>query len=340
MIIGFPRTLSYYSYYPFWHIFFRGLGCKVVLSKPTSKVTLDLGIKEAVNDACLPVKLYHGHVAELKDRADLLFLPRMVSVRKGKGETFCPKFLGLPDMIKNSFDRLPPIVDDKIDLRHSPLALWELCHKLAARLSCNSFTAWQAYNKALKVQAHFVRTMTRGIPAPEAIELALGGKAYEKPPGPQPDLNLAIVGYPYVVYDSYISAGLLGRLAGMGIKAWMVETVPCNRLAYQARYFPKNLFWFFSNQVVRAGMYYIKEQRVEGIVHVTAFGCGPDAIVGKLLELECKSHQVPFLNLSLDEHTGEVGVITRIEAFADMIRIRRGHVQGFCSVGQMNRTTD
>jgi predicted nucleotide-binding protein (sugar kinase/HSP70/actin superfamily) len=47
-------------------------------------------------------------------------------------------------------------------------------------------------------------------------------------------------------------------------------------------------------------------------------------MVDKLMELEAKNNnRVPFLTISLDEHTGEAGVLTRIEAFVDMLRLRR-----------------
>jgi len=32
------------------------------------------------------------------------------------------------------------------------------------------------------------------------------------------------------------------------------------------------------------------------------------------------------LNINLDEHTGEAGIITRLEAFLDMVRWRRAAV--------------
>jgi len=321
--IGFPRTLFYFYNYPFWHTFFTELGQEMVVSKPTSKLSLDLGVQEAVNDACLPVKLYHGHVAELKDQVDILFLPRMAGARRKSSETFCPKFLGLPDMIRNSLKNLPPIIDYSIDLRQDKLALWKLCLKIARDLGCGPSRTWRAYYRAGKSQERFIMTMTQGLPAQEAMDTVLGGVDCRPSCGPQPHTHLAIIGYPYVVYDNFINAGLIAKLAALGIRTWLVETVPVHRLECQARYFPKNLFWFFSNRAVWATRYYLSEQKVDGIIHVTAFGCGPDAMVDKLMELECKKYRMPYMTLSLDEHTGEAGIITRVEAFVDMLRLRK-----------------
>lgn len=51
-----------------------------------------------------------------------------------------------------------------------------------------------------------------------------------------------------------------------------------------------------------------------------SFPCGPDSIVRVLCEQENKRLEgVPLLALVIDEHTGEGGFLTRIEAFVDML---------------------
>src|SRR5690554_5952455 len=101
MKIGIPGSLLYYYYYPFWQTLFEKLGNEVVLSDPTSGDLLNEGVKESVSEICVPMKVYVGQVLNLLEKGvDLIYIPRFVSIRKGI--TFCPKFLGLPDMIKNS----------------------------------------------------------------------------------------------------------------------------------------------------------------------------------------------------------------------------------------------
>ena len=56
---------------------------------------------------------------------------------------------------------------------------------------------------------------------------------------------------------------------------------------------------------------------------VVSFGCGPDSLICELIERFYKrQQQIPVLLLTLDEHTGEAGIITRLEAFVDMLRWR------------------
>jgi predicted nucleotide-binding protein (sugar kinase/HSP70/actin superfamily) len=51
------------------------------------------------------MKIYAGHVVELLDRqADYIYIPRFVSI--STDDTFCPKFLGLPDMLRQTIPEL------------------------------------------------------------------------------------------------------------------------------------------------------------------------------------------------------------------------------------------
>ena len=52
---------------------------------------------------------------------------------------------------------------------------------------------------------------------------------------------------------------------------------------------------------------------------MTAFGCGPDSLMLEDIRRKAKNFSKPLLNLTIDEHTGEAGFITRLEAFCDML---------------------
>ena len=60
-----------------------------------------------VDEACLPVKAFFGHVAYLAGKADALFVPRFVSIEHGA--FICPKLMGLPDMIRARVPGAPTI---------------------------------------------------------------------------------------------------------------------------------------------------------------------------------------------------------------------------------------
>ncbi|EPS51229.1 hypothetical protein CFSAN002368_13443 [Clostridium botulinum A1 str. CFSAN002368] len=35
-----------------------------------------------MDEACLPIKIFHGHVSSIKDECDIILLPRMMQIEK------------------------------------------------------------------------------------------------------------------------------------------------------------------------------------------------------------------------------------------------------------------
>jgi predicted nucleotide-binding protein (sugar kinase/HSP70/actin superfamily) len=231
--------------------------------------------------------------------------------------------LGLPDMIKASVPGLPPIIDVRVDLRRGMGALFRVCLQIGKRLDKGFWSVLRAYCKAIKLQSLYIELLTQGWTPVEAIALLEDKKPQIKEAG-EADLKFAILGFPYTIYDRFVNVDLLEKLRRLGVQVLTTEMVPPRELLRQAGKLPKNLFWTFSNQVIRAALYYLDHKPVDGIIHITAFGCGPDAMADKIIELEARQRgRVPFLSITIDEHTGEAGLITRLEAFADMLRFRR-----------------
>ncbi|NPV89554.1 MAG: 2-hydroxyglutaryl-CoA dehydratase [Firmicutes bacterium] len=322
--IGIPRTLAYYAFYPWWKTFFQEIGLEVVTSAQTSKATLDDGVEQAVNDACIPIKIFHGHVVDLKDRVDYIFIPRLVSVRKLETETFCPKFLGLPDLVRASMEGLPKMIDVRIDMAKGRLELFRICLDLGRRFGAGFWKTARAFWKSKRAMMDYDRLIQTGLNPVEALEswensLHLVAEDNNK------ELTFAVLGYPYAVYDRFINIDLHKKLKSLGVKIITAEMIPPRKLLREAKKMPKNLFWHFSNKVIHATSYFIKQVKVDGIIHITAFGCGPDAMVDKMIELTAKHEgRIPFISLTIDEHTGEGGILTRLEAFVDMLKRQKG----------------
>ncbi|MEL7603060.1 MAG: acyl-CoA dehydratase activase-related protein, partial [Bacillota bacterium] len=109
MVIGIPKALLYYKYHAFATAFFEALGARVVVSPDTNRRILDTGALVCADEACLPVKVMHGHAAWLQGRCDALLAPRFM--RMAKGKSICPMFCGLPDMLRAALPGLPPLID-------------------------------------------------------------------------------------------------------------------------------------------------------------------------------------------------------------------------------------
>jgi len=61
----------------------------------------------------------------------------------------------------------------------------------------------------------------------------------------------------------------------------------------------------------------------DGIVHVKPFGCMPEVTAMSALQRISREHTFPILFLSYDVQTSSTGVLTRLEAFCDMLAMRR-----------------
>ncbi len=325
--IGIPRSLAYYSFYPLWKEFLEKLGAEVIVSNATNRKILEDGIKETVNDACVPIKVYHGHVFDLAGRVDYIFAPRMVSA-DGKS-TFCPKFLGLPDMVRFTDVDLPELIDVRYDCSGFPGGQLRFFISVARAIGIrNPFKIVYAALRALRKHKQYQGLLLKGFNPAEALQIIFSRQQQqginvnkkESDAGRIKKAVIALLGYPYAIYDPFISAGIYDKLIRLGVEVVTFEQIPLHVMRRFSKVLPQNFFWYYSNQVCWAGLYLLERKKfIDGMIHVTAFGCGPDAMVDKTLELEAKSAGVPFLGLSIDEHTGEGGVQTRLEAFVDML---------------------
>ena len=78
-------------------------------------------------------------------------------------------------------------------------------------------------------------------------------------------------------------------------------------------------YWANEDEVTGSAGHYLKDNKVDGIITITAFGCGPDSLMVERITRRAKQFNKPLLNLTIDEQTGEAGFVTRLEAFVDML---------------------
>jgi len=61
----------------------------------------------------------------------------------------------------------------------------------------------------------------------------------------------------------------------------------------------------------------------DGVIHVAPAGCMPEISVRPILRRISRDLDFPVLECSFDEHTSQVGMVTRLEAFVDLLHDRR-----------------
>jgi len=320
--VGIPKGLLYYDFYPMWKTFFEGVGSKVVVSQDTNKKILDEGVKNCVEDACLPVKTYVGHVINLKEKdVDYIFIPRIVSVERKK--YLCSKFLGLPDFIKSLIGDLPPIIDIEINYyKNNDKFTQNEFIKVGRMFGKTKDQSLKAYFKATHQQKKFESLLKEGLTNLEALKVWEGKNLVKEESNY--DLKIAVIAHPYDIMDEYISMGIIEKLKNMGAQVYTMEMLQKDLILEGASMLSKEMFWNYERDILGAGLYFLKQKNVDGVIMVSAFGCGPNSMTEELLErIYKREKEVPFMLITIDEHSGEAGIMTRLEAFTDLLRFNK-----------------
>lgn len=315
--VGIPHSLFYFYYYPLWKTFFESLGAQIIKSYPTTRLTVNQGVQLAVDEACLPIKVYFGHVKELAEKGvDYLFVPRLVSVETKS--YICPKFMGLPDMIRAGIPDLPPLIDMTIDISKTNKYLYTDIVRVGRLFEASKKRIWQAYEKG-KQELRFCQALaSQGLSPQEAIQVWEGEMVAEQG---EERLRLGVLGHGYSLYDDLLSMNLIAHLRSLGCQVVLAEHVDPHDIEANAATLPKRVFWTLGRKMVGSALHFDQNDQIDGIVYLACFGCGPDSLVGEIIERRIVNK--PFIMLTVDEHTGEAGMLTRLEAFVDMIERQR-----------------
>jgi predicted nucleotide-binding protein (sugar kinase/HSP70/actin superfamily) len=308
-VIGIPRGLFYYKYYPLWKTYFEEIGCELAVSPETCRRIMESGISTCVGEACLPVKAWFGHAAELAGRCDMLFAPRYTSV--AKYEYICPKFGGLPDMARAGLPGLPELLSPEVN-RHTRADGGLAAAVEAGRtLGIPRRRAARAYESAVRAYiAHRAGLIDQSCVAPQA------------PGSGKP--RILLLGHAYTTGDRYLNMEAARKLAALGAVTVTPDCFDPRDLRAAAVGLEKPMFWTYATQAL--GLAHILGDRpslVDGVLALTCFGCGVDSFALFLFERRVRRAGIPYAVISLDEHTGEAGLMTRLEAFSDTLGYRR-----------------
>ena len=75
-------------------------------------------------------------------------------------------------------------------------------------------------------------------------------------------------------------------------------------------------------------VYWLKKHKYDGIIHTKPTGCTPEIGAMPIIMNIAKDNNMPIIFLSFDEQTGVEGLNTRIEAFYDLLKIKKEEENG------------
>ncbi len=293
MKIGIPRSLYYYKHPRLWTTFFSQLDQEVVLSPPTNRPILEAAVRYGEDESCLAVKLVFGHIWYLADKCDEIFAPAYYGLEPDRHS--CPKFLGVPDISKSIFGPDVRFLRCEVDDGMFEPGMLEL----GRALSANGRTLQRAVSEALMARKRYKQELHEGYRRQLSSEKA----------------KIVVVGHHYVIHDSYANLSLLAKLEERGMEAITIDSVPFTPIESFLR-------WDFAFETM-AQLEEVLNHDIAGVIVLSNFNCGVDAITVPFVEDKVEQYDIPCMHLILDEHTGEAGLITRVDTFVDTMKMRR-----------------
>ena len=337
--------------------FMRALGLEPRTPPFPSRRTLDLGVKYCPEMTCAPCKILFGNYYEgLELGADRLvlfggpdtcrlgYLARPQADRlRDAGFQFTAHTLSLrgiaADILRLARELANPspleLVEaartlmasislvDTIEKEAFALRPRELERGIATRLRAEALAAAQACRGRAELQAHH-----------DAILAPLRAAPRDKD---KPVCRVALLGDLYSISEPFFNMNLEQQLGYLGVEVdrwlWLSESIRFpilervrHRSEIQAR--AEEVSHYLARDVGGFALPSLKEavafahEGIDGFIHLAPFSCTPEIVAGSVLPRLARDHDVPLLTLSFDEHSAEAGLVTRLEAFVDLLERR------------------
>ncbi|MEW6086851.1 MAG: CoA protein activase [bacterium] len=148
-------------------------------------------------------------------------------------------------------------------------------------------------------------------------------------------LKIAVVGEIFMVLEPFVNFNLEKRLSEMGIYVdrtvkitnWLKRVWSFDREARAEIKMIKELAKpYLKKHIGGEGLYSIgqsilsKRQNFDGVIQIAPFTCMPEIVAYSIFPKIMQKEKIPVLSLFLDEHSSETGIMTRVEAFVDLIK--------------------
>ena len=264
------------------------------------------------------MKLLVTHAIHLKGKVDHLFVPRLVSLHRTY--IMCPKFRGAPDIVRLAIEERVSIIDETVDLRLGGNALIQSFSKIGEKLGVSKKESKGAFLKAQQTlsmfQSGWIDRINR-LPTRQLFQMDIPAPLA----GKETSLRIALIGHPYNLYDIDINKDILALIKGLGMEIVTSDALSEGEIDRQISNLSKEIYWSSGREIV-GSLFHFLSGGVDGVIFLTSFKCGIDALLQEFIKRRLKVQggtSIPLLVLSFDEHTGREGLITRLEAFRDVM---------------------
>jgi predicted nucleotide-binding protein (sugar kinase/HSP70/actin superfamily) len=276
-----------------------------VLTPATNERISRIGIETMVAETCYPVKVAHGHAKELMGKTSYLFLPTLIDMATPEPSErgyYCPMVQSSSYMIRAALG-IPEstLLSPALNLKSDPeMVALDIYKQLGAKVGWKRGQVKAAFQYALERQEQFERELhQRGRDVIKSLE---------------PDEPLVVVtGRPYNLHDERLNLRLGQNLAKIGVRALPMDFMDLCDADLTGF---SSMFWGLGAQILRAATQ-IRNASTHFGLHVTNFSCGADSFIEHFYKHIMGDK--PYMILEMDEHSAVAGVMTRLEAYKNVI---------------------
>lgn len=330
------------------------MGCEVVVPPKMTARTLDLGTRHSPEFVCVPFKYNLGNFIESIELGANTIIQAVGGCRFGyyaevqaailKDLGYDVRFIRL-DSGRNPLDFVQSF-RDKLGADRS-LRDVKNAFTYAARigLAIDEVQDYVRKNVGFQVnageleqiEANTLRSLTDAKTVREVDAIRRQAKselASVELDRPEHPLRVAVVGEIYLVLEPFSNYDIARQLSLRGIEVHQPMTITemikhaikgfkhVDELIAHSGDWVRYHMGAHGTESVSAS-YNCMKQGFDGVVHLKPFGCMPEVSAMAGMQKLSREHTFPILFISYDSQTAETGVKTRIEAFCDMLEMRK-----------------
>jgi predicted nucleotide-binding protein (sugar kinase/HSP70/actin superfamily) len=330
----------------------------LIIPPPTSQRTLNLGVKYSPAEACLPYKLTLGNLIEACELgADTLVQARGTGICRlgyyAKNQEqilhdlgYNAHFLSI-DVSHHKFKSILQLIKGMCNNAPWPKIISAFLFGIGKLFALDKIEKVVQRIRAVELEKGSANRIYRE--AIKAIDEAAEGKEVKKitkeyidklnrvPKDPKADpVKVGIVGEIYVVIEPLANMDLEVELGKLGVEVertmtlsrWVKYSLFLNPLGIDEwKEVHKVAMPYLKRDVGGDGWESVGEKVLyarngcDGVIHVAPFTCMPEIVAQNIMP--STKEDIPVLAILCDEQLAKPGMITRLEAFVDLLKFRR-----------------
>ena len=315
--IGIPRVLNLYEDYPFWAVFFKELGFRILLSPQSDMRLYQRGMDSIPSESeCYPAKLAHGHIEWLINQgAETIFYPCVYYERKEleslQNNFNCPMVTSYPENIRNNVDDIKGknirFLSPFLAFTDEEILTKELCEFMQKEYSIEKRQTQAAAHAAWEELLRFREDVKKE-----------GQRALDWIKEHNAD-GIVLAGRPYHL-DPEVNHGIPEMIHSYGLAVLTEDSVAA--LASKHVTLRATNQWVYHSRLYAAAEFVSTQEHLE-LIQLNSFGCGLDAITTD--QVQDLMHQCGKLYtlLKIDEINSLGSARIRVRSMLAAMKLRR-----------------